>query len=126
MVPGPFSFSAMPILDRLKTELDRAGRAAQNALDEGRLRLELFRARQTADRSAQRLGYAVYKAKRAGEELSTEQYAGLAADLTAARVKELQGMGCRVIVWTVNDAGRIRELTDWGVDGICSDDLTLF
>ena len=46
--------------------------------------------------------------------------------LTAARLEELQGMGCRVIVWTVNDAGRIRELTEWGVDGICSDDLTLF
>ena len=46
--------------------------------------------------------------------------------LTAARVKELQGIGCRVIVWTVNDAARIRELTEWGVDGICSDDLTLW
>jgi len=46
--------------------------------------------------------------------------------LTPARVKELQGLGCRVIVWTVNDAGRIRELTEWGVDGICTDDLTLF
>ena len=77
----------MPILDRLKNELDRAGRAAQNALDEGRLRLELFRARQTADRSAQRLGYAVYKAKRAGEDLTTEQYASLAADLTAAEAE---------------------------------------
>jgi glycerophosphoryl diester phosphodiesterase len=46
--------------------------------------------------------------------------------LTASRLEELQGLGCRVIVWTVNDAGRIRELTEWGVDGICSDDLTLF
>jgi glycerophosphoryl diester phosphodiesterase len=43
-----------------------------------------------------------------------------------ARVRELHEMGCRIIVWTVNDAGRIRELTEWGVDGICSDDLTLF
>ena len=77
----------MPILDRLKTELDRAGRAAQNALDEGRLRLELFRARQTADRSAQRLGYAVYKAKRAGEELGAEQIATMTADLTAAEAE---------------------------------------
>jgi hypothetical protein len=77
----------MPIIDRLKNELDRAGRAAQNALDEGRLRLELFRARQTADRSAQRLGYAVYKAKRAGQDLSVEQYAALAADLTAAEAE---------------------------------------
>lgn len=42
------------------------------------------------------------------------------------RVAELHGLGCRVIVWTVNDAGRIRELSEMGVDGICSDDLTLF
>lgn len=77
----------MPIIDRLKTELDRAGRAAQNALDEGRLRLELFRAKQAADRSAQRLGYAIYKARRAGGDVSTEQYAALAADLTAAEAE---------------------------------------
>ena len=77
----------MPIIDRLKTELDRAGRAAQNALDEGRLRLELFRARQAADRSAQRLGYAVYKARRGGGDISVEQYAAMAADLTAAEAE---------------------------------------
>jgi hypothetical protein len=76
-----------PLIDRLKTELDRAGRAAQNALDEGRLRLELFRAKQTADRSAQRLGYAVYQAKRAGQDISSEQYAAMAADLTAAEAE---------------------------------------
>ena len=46
--------------------------------------------------------------------------------VTPARVKTLHDMGCRVIVWTVNDANRIRELISWGVDGICSDDLTLF
>jgi glycerophosphoryl diester phosphodiesterase len=46
--------------------------------------------------------------------------------VTASRVDELHAMGCRVIVWTVDDAARIRELTAWGVDGICSDDLTLF
>jgi hypothetical protein len=77
----------MPIIDRLKTELDRAGRAAQHAIDEGRLRLELFRARQTADRSAQRLGYAVFKARRTGGDLTTEQYAALATDLTSAEAE---------------------------------------
>ena len=77
----------MPLIDRLKSELDRAGRAAQGALDEGRLRLDLFRARQTADRSAQRLGYAVFRARRADDELTIEQYAVLAADLTAAEAE---------------------------------------
>ena len=33
----------MAIWDKLKTELDRAGKAAQNALDEGKVRLEAFR-----------------------------------------------------------------------------------
>jgi hypothetical protein len=77
----------MALIDRLKTELDRAGRAAQDAFDEGRLRLELFRVRQTADRSAQRLGYAVFRARRSGSELTAEQYASLAADLTAAEAE---------------------------------------
>ena len=33
----------MPLWDKLKTELDRAGKAAQVALDEVKLRLEVFR-----------------------------------------------------------------------------------
>jgi hypothetical protein len=77
----------MPIFDRLRTELDRAGRAAQGALDEGRLRLELYRAQQAADRSAQRLGYAVYRARRVGPDLTADQFAVLAADLTAAEAE---------------------------------------
>jgi hypothetical protein len=59
----------MSIIDKLKTELDRAGRAAAGALDEGKVRLEAFRARQLADKSAEALGYAVYRAKKAGQEL---------------------------------------------------------
>ncbi len=77
----------MAFIDRLRSELDRAGRVAQDALDEGRLRLELFRARQAADRSAQRLGYAIFRARRAGEEVTPDQYAVLATDLTAAEAE---------------------------------------
>jgi hypothetical protein len=77
----------MPIIDRLRSELDRAGRAAQNAIDEGRLRLELFRARQNADRAAQRLGYAIYHARRLNGDLSAERYAALATDLTVAEAE---------------------------------------
>jgi glycerophosphoryl diester phosphodiesterase len=46
--------------------------------------------------------------------------------VSRARVEELHDLGRRVIVWTVNDAGRMRELSAWGVDGICTDDITLF
>jgi hypothetical protein len=59
----------MALWDKLKTELDRAGRAAQGALDEGKTRLEAFRARQLADKAAQALGYAVFRAKQAGQDV---------------------------------------------------------
>jgi hypothetical protein len=59
----------MALWDKLKTELDRAGKAAQTALDEGKLRLEVFRARQLADKAAESLGYAVFRAKQAGQEV---------------------------------------------------------
>lgn len=58
----------MALWDKVKTELDRAGRAAQNAIDEGKVRLEAFRARQLADKAAQSLGYAVFRARQAGQE----------------------------------------------------------
>jgi len=83
----------MAIWDKLKTELDRAGKAAQNALDEGKLRLEAFRTRQLADKAAQALGYAVYRAKQSGAELDAETYARLSATLAtheteAARMEQ--------------------------------------
>lgn len=59
----------MALWDKLKTELDRAGKAAQGALDEGKTRLEAFRARQLADKAAQALGYAVFRARQAGTEV---------------------------------------------------------
>ena len=83
----------MAIWDKLKTELDRAGKAAQNALDEGKIRLEAFRTRQLADKAAQALGYAVYRAKQSGNELDAETYARLSATLAtheteAARLEQ--------------------------------------
>jgi hypothetical protein len=83
----------MAIWDKLKTELDRAGKAAQSALDEGKVRLEAFRTRQLADKAAQALGYAVYRAKQSGVELDPESYARLSATLAtheteASRLEE--------------------------------------
>ncbi|HEX6047779.1 MAG TPA: hypothetical protein VFZ21_00870 [Gemmatimonadaceae bacterium] len=83
----------MAIWDKLKTELDRAGKAAQNALDEGKIRLEAFRTRQLADKAAQALGYAVYRAKQSGTELDAESFERLRATLAtheteAARLEE--------------------------------------
>jgi hypothetical protein len=71
----------MSVWDKLHTELNRAGRAAQGAFDEGRLRIEIFRVRQLADKSAQALGYAVYRARARGEELDAAGWDRLAATL---------------------------------------------
>ncbi len=71
----------MGLWDKLQVELNRAGQVAQDAIDEGRLRLEIFRVRQLADKSAQALGYAVYRAKAKGEELDAAAWERLAATL---------------------------------------------
>jgi hypothetical protein len=71
----------MPLLDRLKQELDRAGKAAQDAFDDGKTRLEAFRNRQLADKAAQSLGYAVYRAKKSGRDLDAATFDRLSATL---------------------------------------------
>jgi hypothetical protein len=71
----------MALWDKLRSELDRAGRAAQQALDEGRVRLDAFRSRQHADKTAQELGYALYRARQAGKELDVELYARLSSQI---------------------------------------------
>ena len=71
----------MAIWDKLKTELDRAGKAAQGAFDEGKIRLEAFRTRQLADKAAQALGYAVFRAKQTGGDIDADTYARLSATL---------------------------------------------
>jgi hypothetical protein len=77
----------MALWDRVKTELDRAGRVAQQAFDEGRLRLEMLRARRSADSAAQRLGYAVYRARRESREVVGDEYAGLARAIEVAEAE---------------------------------------
>jgi hypothetical protein len=83
----------MALWTKLRVELDRAGRVAQGAFDEGRLRLEAFRARQLADRAAQALGYAVYRARLEGRDIEPDLYASLSATLATheAEVASLEG-----------------------------------
>jgi hypothetical protein len=77
----------MALFDKLRQELDRAGRQAQRALDEGRLRLDLYRARQTTDRFAQRLGYAVFRAHKEGRELTPDELTSHVNNLTASEAE---------------------------------------
>ena len=71
----------MALLDKLREELDRAGKVAQGAFDEGKIRLEAFRTRQLADKAAQALGYVVFRAKQGGSEVDSDTYSRLSATL---------------------------------------------
>lgn len=71
----------MALLDRLKQELDRAGRVAQEAFDDGKTRLEAFRTRQLADKAAQALGYAVYRSRKTGGDIDAATYDRLRSTL---------------------------------------------
>ncbi len=73
----------MALWDKLKTELDRAGKVAQGAIDEGKVRLDAFRVRQLADKAAQALGYAVYRARQQNQEVDADTYARLSSTLAA-------------------------------------------
>lgn len=74
----------MALWNKLKDELNRAGKAAQEAIDEGKLRLDLMRSRQAMDKAAQKLGYGVYRARKLGGDMPSDEYARLSADVANA------------------------------------------
>jgi hypothetical protein len=83
----------MALWDKLSTELRSAGKAARGAIDEGKLRLELFRVRQLADKTAQALGYAVHEAHQKATEPALDTIKRLEATLaehqaTAKRLED--------------------------------------
>lgn len=51
----------MSLIDRVAAELDKLGRKANQALDEGKLRMELHRVRRRKDNAARDLGYVAYR-----------------------------------------------------------------
>ncbi len=71
----------MALFDKIEEGLDRVGKAAQGAFDEGKIRLEAFRTRQLTDKAAQALGYAVFRAKQSGSDVDADTYARLSATL---------------------------------------------
>lgn len=62
----------MALWDKVRQGIDKAGKAAQDVFDEGKLRLEAYRAREQADKAAEALGYALFRATEAGGELDAE------------------------------------------------------
>lgn len=77
----------MAIWDKVKQSIDKAGKAAQDVFDEGKLRIDAYRAREQADKAAETLGYAVFHAAESGGELETEARTRL---MTALRDRETE------------------------------------
>ncbi len=71
----------MAIFDKIKQGIDKAGKAAQDVFDEGKLRIDSYRAREQADKAAEALGYAVFRAWESGAELDAEAKERLAGAL---------------------------------------------
>jgi hypothetical protein len=59
----------MAIWDKFKEGIDKAGKAAQDVFDEGKTRIDAYRAREQADKAAEALGYAVFRAWESNAEL---------------------------------------------------------
>ncbi|MBI1723350.1 MAG: hypothetical protein HYR48_05520 [Gemmatimonadetes bacterium] len=51
----------MSLMDRITAGLDQIGRKANQALDEGKLRMDLLRVRRRKDNAARDLGYLTYR-----------------------------------------------------------------
>jgi hypothetical protein len=77
----------MAIWDKVRQGIDKAGKAAQDVIDEGKLRIDAYRAREQADKAAEALGYAVFRAADSGHELETSAKDRLMA---ALRERELE------------------------------------
>ena len=83
----------MSLWNKVSEELRSAGKAAAGAIDEGKVRLELFRVRQLADKAAQALGYAVHRARKDAKEVEADVLQRLESTLTEheTEAKRLEG-----------------------------------
>ncbi len=77
----------MALWDKVRQGIDKAGKAAQDVFDEGKLRLDAYRAREAADEAAQVLGYAVFRAAEAGSNLEADARSSL---MDALRTKDIE------------------------------------
>jgi hypothetical protein len=74
----------MSLRDKITQGIDRAVKATESAIDEGKLRVQAYQARQRADKKAETLGYAVARARAAGTEMDTSSLATLVDAVNAA------------------------------------------
>lgn len=62
----------MNIWDKVKEGIDKAGKVAQDAIDDGKTRIEAYRAREQADKAAEAFGYAVFRAAELGKDIEPD------------------------------------------------------
>jgi len=74
----------MGLKDSLANGLNRAVKATESAIDEGKHRVAAFQARQRADKKAEALGYALARAKASGVATPSEEIARLTDEAVAA------------------------------------------
>ncbi len=72
----------------------------------------------TAGLNAQDFGGSVARMVKAAGGTIWSPYFG---DIDAAKVKDAQALGLKVVVWTVNELQDIEQMLDWKVDGIITD-----
>ena len=103
----------MAIWDKVKQGIDKAGKAAQDVFDEGKLRIDAYRAREQADKAAEALGYAVFRAKDAGHELEAEALDRL---MVAMRLRDIEAKALEKDLATARAAAGAAP-TDTPADG---------
>jgi hypothetical protein len=74
----------MSLRDKITQGFDRAVKATESAIDEGKLRVQAYQARQRADKKAETLGYAVARARAVATELDASSLATLVDAVNAA------------------------------------------
>jgi hypothetical protein len=74
----------MSLRDKISEGIGRAVKATESAIDEGKLRVSAFAARQRADKAAAVLGYEVARAKAAGRPSEPDALARLIDAANAA------------------------------------------
>jgi len=84
----------MGFIDRVAAGIDQLGKKAQQALDEGKLRVDLSRVRHRKDNAARDLGYLTYRQSK-GEVLPDGEVEVLLRRMTAA-AEEIAKLEARI------------------------------
>ena len=74
----------MSLRDKISQGFDRAVKATESAIDEGKLRVQAYQSRQRADKKAETLGYAVARARATGIALDEASLTALVDAVNAA------------------------------------------